>query len=264
MKTRLDLALMQKGLTETRTKAGALIMAGRVMVDGKRIDKAGYFVKPDAKIEILPGERYVSRAGGKLASVADKLGLDFHGKTVLDVGVSTGGFTDYALQNGAAKVYAVDVGTQQLDWKLRQDPRVVVMEKTDIRDVQPSVFGNVGPSDSKSEAVPTSNGGLRSKVQGPDLVLIDVSFISLRLVLPTIRRLVKPKTPIVAMAKPHFEADRRTASMHKGVIKNETIRRGILKNLEEWLRQNGFIVRVKADSAVRGTKGNLERFYLLN
>jgi 23S rRNA (cytidine1920-2'-O)/16S rRNA (cytidine1409-2'-O)-methyltransferase len=238
-KQRLDARLAEKGLAENRSKAGALIMTGRVLVDGKRVDKAGYFVTEAAKITITPGSQYVSRAGGKLASVANKLELDFRGKVMLDVGSSTGGFTDYALQSGAKRVYAVDVGTQQLDWKLRTDERVVVMEKTDIRDVKP----------------------LPEPI---DLVVIDVSFISLKLVLPAVRRLVGESTPIIAMAKPHFEADRRTASMHKGVIKNDTIRRGILKNLEEWLRQNNFIVRAKADSEVAGMKGNVERFYLLH
>lgn len=214
-------------------------MTGRVRVDGKKIDKAGYFVKPESKIEIIPGPKYVSRAGGKLESVAGKLKLDFTGKIVMDVGSSTGGFTDFALQNGALKVYAIDVGTNQLDSKLRSDPRVISMEKTDIRNVA-------------------------NLPETPDIVVVDVSFISLRLVLPAIAKLVGPETQIVAMAKPHFEADRRTASMHKGVIKNDTIRRAILKELENWFGANGFVIKDKADSAVAGMKGNVERFYLLN
>jgi 23S rRNA (cytidine1920-2'-O)/16S rRNA (cytidine1409-2'-O)-methyltransferase len=238
MKGRLDQRLVNLGLSINRSKAGALIMTGRVYVDGVRVDKAGHFVKDGADISIKPGDLYVSRAGRKLASVADKLKLDFKDKVLLDVGSSTGGFTDFALQNGARKVYAVDVGTQQLDWKLRNDPRIVVMEKTDIRDVQ---------------ALPDPI----------DIVTIDVSFISLRLVLPAVRSLISGQTQIVAMAKPHFEADRRTASMHRGVIKNDTIRRDILKRLEEWLRQNGFVVKAKADSEVAGMKGNVERFYVL-
>ncbi len=227
-------------------------MTGRVYVDGVRVDKAGHFVKDEADISIKPGDQYVSRAGRKLASVADKLKLDFKDKVLLDVGSSTGGFTDYALQNGARKVYAVDVGTQQLDWKLRNDPRIVVMEKTDIRDVVVGKMQNVKREES-----------LKTLPEKPDIVTIDVSFISLRLVLPAVKRLTSPQTPIVAMAKPHFEADRRTASMHRGVIKNDTIRRDILKNLEEWFRQNGFLVSAKADSEVAGMKGNVERFYLL-
>jgi 23S rRNA (cytidine1920-2'-O)/16S rRNA (cytidine1409-2'-O)-methyltransferase len=225
------------GLVPSRAKAEAMIMAGQVKVNGEVIDKAGYFVPPDADISLIAPPPYVSRGGGKLASVADKLGLDFRGKIVLDVGSSTGGFTDYALQHGALKVYAVDVGTGQLDWRLRQDPRVVVMERTDIRDVQ---------------MLPESI----------DIVLIDVSFISLRLVLPSIAKLISPRTQVIAMAKPHFEADRITASKHKGVIKNNTIRREILKRVETFMRE-WFVIVAKADSEVLGRKGNQERFYLL-
>jgi len=236
-KIRLDVALVTKGLVSTRTKAAALVMAGQVKVDGKMIDKAGYFVTDDAEILVAKPPPYVSRGGEKLASVADKLGLNFTKRIILDVGSSTGGFTDYALQHGAEKVYAVDVGTGQLDWRLRNDPRVVVMEKTDIRDVA----------------------SLPSEL---DIVMIDVSFISLKLILPAVARLASPKTKVVAMAKPHFEADYVTASRHKGVIKNDTIRRQILKKVELDIRQN-FIIMAKADSEVLGRKGNKERFYLL-
>lgn len=237
IKVRLDQLLVERKLAVTRSQAQALIMAGRVMVDGKRLDKAGHFVKTDANLEIEKGSRYASRAGLKLESVASKLKLDFANKVVLDVGSSTGGFTDFALQHRARKVYAVDVGTDQLDWKLRQDERVISMEKTDIRDIA-------------------------SLPEQIDIALIDVSFISLRLVLPTVAKLA-PTAQIIAMAKPHFEADRKTASMHKGVIKNDTIRRGILRRLEDWFREHGFVVSAKADSEVKGAKGNVERFYLL-
>lgn len=236
-KLRLDQKLVQLGLVPSRTKAEGMVMAGQVKVDGKVVDKAGYFVSEDAKIEVLASLPYVSRGGEKLASVAGKLGLDFKDKVILDVGSSTGGFTDYALQHGAAKVYAVDVGTGQLDWRLRNDPLVVVMERTDIRNV---------------ETLPDPT----------DIVLIDVSFISLRLILPTVARLSNKNTQIVAMAKPHFEADYKTASMHKGVIKNDKIRREILKKVELFIKRD-FIIKAKADSKVLGRKGNKERFYLL-
>ena len=155
----------------------------------------------------------------------------------MDVGASTGGFTDYALQHGAAKVYAVDVGTGQLDWKLRNDPRVVVMERTDIRDVK--------------------------ELPDPiDMVVIDVSFISLKLIMPAVARLSSGRTQVVAMAKPHFEADYVTASKHKGVIKNDTIRREILKRVETDMKR-WFVIKAKADSQVLGRKGNKERFFLL-
>ena len=237
MKIRLDQALAQRGLVENRTKAAAMIMAGQVKVGGKLIDKAGYFVGNEEKIEVADLPRYVSRGAEKLASVAGKLKLDFNNKTMLDVGSSTGGFTDYALQHGAKKVYAVDVGTGQLDLKLRSDERVMVMERTDIRSIQ--------------------------KLPEPvHLVTIDVSFISLKLVLPVVKRLSDKNTLIVAMAKPHFEADKITASKNKGVIKNDTIRRQILKDVELFMKDD-FKILDKADSEVRGAKGNLERFYLL-
>ncbi len=212
-------------------------MAGLVKVDGERITKAGYFVKPDVKLEVAKTPQYASRGGDKLASVADKLKLDFKDKIVLDVGSSTGGFTDFALQNGAKRVYAVDVGTGQLHYRLRQDERVVAMERTDIRDV--------------------------TELPEPiDYVVIDVSFISLRIIMPAVTRLTSSSSVVVAMAKPHFEADYATASKHRGVIKNETIRRGILKKVEEEMKE-WFVVLDKADSQVLGRKGNQERFYLL-
>lgn len=236
-KTRLDQTLVERGLAPSRTKAAAMIMAGLVKVNNEVQDKAGYFVAADAQIDVIALPPYVSRGGDKLASVADKLGLDFEGKIVLDVGSSTGGFTDYALTHGAQKVYAVDVGTGQLYYRLRMDPRVVVMERTDIREVT-------------------------DLPQPIDLVLVDVSFISLRLVLPAVMRLIGPDTRVVAMAKPHFEADRITASKHKGVIKNDRLRRDILKQVEAFMRRN-FVIVAKADSLVLGRKGNKERFYLL-
>lgn len=236
-KTRLDQALAQRQLVDSRTKAADLIMAGQVKVSGNPVNKPGYFVSAEDVITVTAGQSYVSRAGEKLASVAAKLGLDFKDKIVLDVGSSTGGFTDYALQNGAAKVYAVDVGTGQLHSRLRNDPRVVIMERTDIRDIQ-----------SLPETI--------------DIVVIDVSFISLKIILPAVSKLITKNSMVVAMAKPHFEADSLTASKHKGVIKNKTIRRDILKKVEAFMRQD-FVVIAKADSEVLGRKGNQERFYLL-
>lgn len=182
-----------------------------------------------------PGDPYVSRAGLKLASVAEALKLDFKDKTVLDVGSSTGGFTDYALQHGARKVIAVDVGTEQLHPSLRQDPRVELHEKTDIRD-----FETDGPV---------------------DIVLADLSFISLREILPHIAGLVGNDTRITVMVKPQFEAA-HGGQKHKGIIKNERMRRDILKSFEAWA-SGRFVILDKADSQVTGAKGNRERFYLL-
>ena len=188
----------------------------------------------EKKANNRPAEQYVSRGALKLASTAGKLGLDFKDKIVLDVGSSTGGFTDYALKRGAAKVIAVDSGSDQLHPDLRVNHKVELHEKTDIRDFEPAVK--------------------------PDIVLVDVSFISLRQVLPAIAKLGSKNTQIVAMVKPQFEAG--TKDLHKGVIKNDSIRRQILKDFELWVK-NDFVVTAKADSQVAGARGNLERFYLL-
>lgn len=234
-KVRLDQALVIRDLTSTRSQAESWIRLGLVSVNGKVVKKTGQAVEAQDKVELRAPERYVSRAGLKLASVAQALQLNFAGKVVLDVGSSTGGFTDYALQHGAKKVIAVDVGTDQLHPKLRLDQRVELHERTDIRTV--------------TELSAT-----------PDIVVIDVSFISLRQILPHITRLCGPQTHIVAMVKPQFEA--QSMAKHKGVIKNDTLRRQILKDFETWAKQL-FVIKNKADSDVVGAKGNRERFYLL-
>lgn len=236
MKHRLDQLLLTKQLVETRSQAENLIRLGEVMVDGEVQTKPGYFVKSDSSIKITANERYVSRAGLKLASVAELFHLDFKNTIVLDVGSSTGGFTDYALQHGAQKVIAVDVGTDQLHPSLHNNLAIELHEQTDIRD-------------------------MRVLSETPDIVVIDVSFISLREVLPHIASLCGKKTKIAAMLKPQFETG--SGAKHKGVIKNERLRREILKDFEQWARQY-FVVLDKADSKVAGTKGNTERFYLLS
>lgn len=236
MKYRLDQLLLTKQLVETRSQAENLIRLGEVMVDGEVQTKPGYFVKSDSSIKITANERYVSRAGLKLASVAELFHLDFKNTIVLDVGSSTGGFTDYALQHGAQKVIAVDVGTDQLHPGLHNNSAIELHEQTDIRD-------------------------MRVLSEAPDIVVIDVSFISLREVLPHIASLCGKKIKIAAMLKPQFETG--SGAKHKGVIKNERLRREILKDFEQWARQY-FVVLDKADSKVAGTKGNTERFYLLS
>lgn len=235
-KTRLDHALVLQGIVPSRSQAESWIRLGKVTVGGKVVMKPGHFVRPGDKLALLANEQYVSRAGLKLASVATLLELDFKGKTVLDVGSSTGGFTDYALKHGAKMVYAVDVGTDQLHPSLRAHPAINLHEKTDIRD-----FYLEGDR--------------------PDIVVIDVSFISLRDILPHIAsKLSGSDTQVVAMVKPQFEAGRTQVT--KGVIKNDSVRRDILKDFESWARQY-FIVGDKHDSEVAGAKGNRERFYLL-
>lgn len=235
MRQRLDVYLASQKLVQSRSQAENLIRLGKVTVDGRVVTKAGTMVGLQNKVKIAGSERYVSRAGLKLASVAELLGLDFRDTTVLDVGSSTGGFTDYALQHGATKVYAVDVGTEQLHPSLRRDNRIELHEKTDIRDFTPEVT--------------------------PDIVVIDVSFISLRDILPHVAHVSSKQTQVVAMVKPQFEAGRD--QVNKGIIKNDSVRRQILKDFETWARGK-FIIVDKRDSEVAGAKGNRERFYLMS
>ena len=246
MKQRLDQLLVARGLVPSRSQAESWIRLGKVFVAGREMTKPGALVSPDAELELRTSEQYVSRAGLKLASVASKLGLDFTDATMLDVGSSTGGFTDYALQHGARKVIAVDVGTEQLHPSLRGNPQIELHEQTDIRDL-------------RLEGQPDA--GAHPIIPVPDIVVIDVSFVSLRDILPHVAQLSRPQTRIVAMVKPQFEA-RVSNLKHKGVIKNDRMRRDILKSFEDWARQY-FVLLDKADSDIAGSKGNLERFYLM-
>lgn len=232
-KTRLDQLLVQKGLVSSRSQAESWIGLRKVTVDGRIATKSGLFVRQDADVQLTAQEQYVSRAGLKLASVANLLRIDFGGKTVLDVGSSTGGFTDYALQHGASKVIAVDVGTNQLHPSLRNNEHIELHEKTDIRD-----FATDTPI---------------------DIVVIDVSFISLREILPAVTKIAS-RAVVVAMVKPQFEAGRD--QVNKGVIKNDAVRRQILRDFEMWAKSS-FVILEKRDSEVAGSKGNRERFYLL-
>lgn len=235
-KQRLDIELTQRGLTSSRSQSESWIRLGKVTVDGKMVTKPGHFVNENAVIKLTAEEQYVSRAGLKLASVAELLKLDFKDKTVLDVGSSTGGFTDYALRHGAKKVFAVDVGTEQLHPSLRGNPAIELHEKTDIRDFY----------------LPNEK---------PDIIVIDVSFISLRDILPHLAENLSGKnTQIAAMLKPQFEAGKNQTN--KGIIKNDAVRRQILRDFETWAKQY-FVIKDKRDSDVHGAKGNQERFYLL-
>jgi 23S rRNA (cytidine1920-2'-O)/16S rRNA (cytidine1409-2'-O)-methyltransferase len=237
MKARLDQELTKRGITTTRSQAESWIRLGEVTVDGEIVTKPGHFVRDDAVIVLTAKDQYVSRAGLKLASVAELLHLDFKDSVVLDVGSSTGGFTDYALRHGAKKVYAIDVGTDQLHPSLQDNEKIELHEKTDIRDFYM-------PNDK------------------PDIVVIDVSFISLREILPHIaKNLSNSSTLIAAMLKPQFEAGRHQTN--KGVIKNDAMRRQILKDFEMWSKRY-FFIKDKRDSSVHGANGNQERFYLLS
>jgi 23S rRNA (cytidine1920-2'-O)/16S rRNA (cytidine1409-2'-O)-methyltransferase len=235
MKQRLDVALADRGMVTSRSQAESYVRLGQVKVNGQVASKAGTMVDDHDVILLSATEQYVGRAALKLKSASEHFKLDFTDKTVLDVGSSTGGFTQYALQHGARKVFAVDVGTNQLHPSLRGDARIELHEKTDIRDFT-----------------------TREHI---DMVVGDVSFISLREILPHVASLVDAQAAIVAMVKPQFEAGQSSVK-HKGVIKNDKMRREILKDFETWALHS-FRIIDKADSGVAGSKGNLERFYLL-
>jgi 23S rRNA (cytidine1920-2'-O)/16S rRNA (cytidine1409-2'-O)-methyltransferase len=235
MKTRLDMYLVARSYAPTRSQAEHIVRLGRVQVNNNVVRKPGYSVRPADTIVVAPANEYVSRAGLKLESVVEQLGISFGGKNVLDVGSSTGGFTDYALQHGAKKVFAVDVGTNQLHPKLRDDDRIELHEKTDIRDFR------------APEPI--------------DIVVVDVSFIPLSQIATALLAQCRPTTQILVMVKPQFEA-RDAGIFHKGVIKNDRMRRDVLEHVETYLKE-WFVIRGKADSRVAGSKGNVERFYLL-
>ena len=235
MKQRLDKALVERGLVTTRSQADNFIRLGYVFLNKKIVQKSGTMVSDSDEIKLEKKETYVSRAGLKLASVAEYFHLNFQDKTILDIGSSTGGFTDYSLRHGAKKVFAVDVGTDQLHPSLRPNPQIALYEKTDIRDFY------------ADESI--------------DIIVGDVSFISLREILPHVaENLMNTNTVLIAMVKPQFEAGRH--QVNKGIIKNDKVRRQILSDFEDWAKKY-FVILDKKDSEVAGSKGNLERFYKL-
>ena len=239
MKERLDVLLVKRNLAESREKAKAVIMSGNVFVDGQREDKAGSTFPPDVSIEVrghaLP---YVSRGGLKLEKALANFDVDVKDCVCTDVGSSTGGFTDCMLQNGAKKVYAIDVGRGQLDWKLRNDPRVVCMEKTNIRYVTPEDIGE--PVDFSS---------------------IDVSFISLTKVLTPIRDYLKADGEIVALIKPQFEAGREKVGK-KGVVREKSTHREVIRKVMDHAQSIGFDLCALDFSPIKGPEGNIE--YLIH
>ena len=242
--TRLDIALVEQGLCESREKARRAIMAGQVTVNGQPASKPGDRVRPDDQLALAAPEKYVSRGGFKLEHALARFKIDCSGKTAVDLGASTGGFTDCLLQHGAAKVHAVDVGHGQLAWKLRQDPRVVVMEKTNARELSPEKFPPPSPP--------------------ADLVVIDCSFISLKLVLPVAVALLKDSGSIVALIKPQFEAGREEADRGKGVITDPAIHARVLRELETFVASlPGIAWRGTVESPLLGPAGNREFFALL-
>ena len=227
-KERLDLLLVERGLAASRERARTMIMEGKILVNGMKVEKAGTGVKPDAEIRLLGEELpYVSRGGLKLEKALQIFSISLVGKTMADVGASTGGFTDCALQNGAAKVYAIDVGYGQLAWKLRMDERVTNMERTNIRHVTPAMLD--GPVDFAS---------------------IDVAFISL-----------KGRGEVAALIKPQFEAGRENVGK-KGVVREPRVHEDVIRNVFQAAQKAGFCVKALSYSPVKGPEGNIE--YLMH
>lgn len=244
VKIRLDQRLVDDGLFPSREKARRAIMAGQVRINGQPAGKPGDSVPPEAEIHVLAGEKYVSRGGRKLEHALRIFDLDVHDATAIDLGASTGGFTDCLLQAGAKRVFAVDVGHGQLAWRLRRDPRVVPMEKTNARYLTPSHFS---PTD-----LPV------------DLVVMDCSFISLKKILSSAAALVKPSGNIVALVKPQFEAGRREAGRGRGVIRDPAIHQRILEDLKNFAHSAGTLQWIAhTKSPLQGPAGNTEFLALL-
>ncbi|HUP38086.1 MAG TPA: TlyA family RNA methyltransferase [Candidatus Limnocylindria bacterium] len=238
-KVRLDIALVERGLLESREKAARVLLAGDVLVDGQRMDKAGALVAPGARIELVARPRFVSRGGDKLAHALATFAIELRGRVAIDVGASTGGFTHCLLERGAVKVYAVDVGQGQLDAKLRADGRVVVMEKTNARNL---------PVDSFPES--------------PDLATVDVSFISLEKVLPAVFGVLTSKGEAVVLVKPQFEVGKGQVGKG-GVVRDGSHHRAVISRVARFAVLHGWHARGVTASPLKGPKGNREFFLLL-
>jgi len=239
---RLDKLLVDRGLAASRERAAALVMAGSVLVEGQPATKPGAQVDPSANITLKEADHpYVSRGALKLVKGLDTFAIDPTGMVCLDIGASTGGFTDVLLRRGAAKVYAIDVGYGQLAWSLRSDPRVVVIERENVRNLDLSL-------------VP----------EPADLAVIDTSFISLTLVLPRVKELLRPPAgkPIVALVKPQFEVGRDQVGKG-GVVRDEAARRGAVDKVRTWAVANGFTAHEDVESPITGPAGNVEYLLLL-
>jgi len=237
MKQRADVLLVERGLAPTRARAQALCLSGRVFWGERRIEKPGTQLPVEAELELRGEMRYVSRGGLKLEAALAALAVVVQDKICIDVGASTGGFTDCLLQHGAVKVYAIDVGQGQLAAKLRSDPRVVVRERTNARHSSRTDFEDVAA-----------------------LVVVDASFIGLEKLLPAISALLDPGGELVALVKPQFQVGRDEARKTRGVIRDEALRNGAIVLVRDALAQHGFEVLGGCDSAVPGPKGNVEHF----
>lgn len=233
-RSRLDAIMMERGLCASRQKAQALIMAGKVLVDGEVVDKAGKDVSKESLVTLKEENPFVSRAGVKLAGFLDALSIDVAGITAVDVGASTGGFTDCLLKRGAKKVYAIDVGKGLIDSSLRNDPRVVLMEECNIRHLGPDGIG-----------------------EPADLAVVDVSFISLEKVLERIALLVKDGGHLIALIKPQFEVGKGKVGKG-GIVKDPLLHKEVVERIKDFAVSIGLIPLALSESTLKGTKGNLE------
>jgi 23S rRNA (cytidine1920-2'-O)/16S rRNA (cytidine1409-2'-O)-methyltransferase len=269
--TRLDQALVERSLCDSRERAKRAILAGQVRVNGHPASKASDAVRASDEIVLIAPEKYVSRGGHKLEHALVHFQLDVTGLTALDLGASTGGFTDCLLQRGAAKVFAVDVGQGQLAWKLRQDKRVVVMEKTNARHLKPEQFGGTSSTSPQSKNIPAKLGtrGTRpsegdAAFSGVDIITIDCSFISLKKILPSAVPLLKPAGRIVALIKPQFEAGKAEADKGRGVITDPVVHERVIAELKEFVAaQTGLCWRGVVESPLLGPAGNKEFLVLI-
>jgi 23S rRNA (cytidine1920-2'-O)/16S rRNA (cytidine1409-2'-O)-methyltransferase len=237
---RIDRLLVEKGLAESREKAVRYIMAGEVLIDGQRVDKAGALVSTEAEIELKGRSPYVSRGGEKLAHALDQFQTKVQGRICIDIGASTGGFTDCLLQRGAARVFAVDVGTGQIDERLRKDARVEVMEQTNARTLDPRLFGDQ-----------------------PSLAVVDVAFISLEKILPAVFNVLAPRGEVVALVKPQFEVGRESVGKG-GIVRDPALHRAAVQRLARYSVIRGWHVLGVTASPLRGAKGNREFFLHLS
>jgi 23S rRNA (cytidine1920-2'-O)/16S rRNA (cytidine1409-2'-O)-methyltransferase len=278
---RLDQALVDRGLCESREKAKRAVMAGTVNINGQMARKPSDSVKPEDELTLTAPEKFVSRGGHKLEHALEHFNLDVTGMTAVDLGASTGGFTDCLLQHGAAKVFAVDVGQGQLAWKLRRDKRVVVMEKTNAREVRPEYFegereevrgesrgipGSRHPAPVTHESTASGQSELRRSQTARyiDLVTIDCSFISLRKILPAAVALLRASSKIVALVKPQFEAGKAEADKGEGVITDPAVHERILRELEEFVTGDTRLRwRGVTESPLLGPAGNKEFLVLI-
>ena len=231
-KERLDKLVVERGLVPTRSKAQGVILAGEVLVNGNVMDKPGTAVPHEATIELKTAMPYVGRGGFKLAGALDAFALDVNGRIAADVGACTGGFTDVLLQRGASKVFAIDVGYGQLDWKLRNDDRVAVMERTNAR-------------------------YLEALDEPVNFVCIDVSFISLKLILPAVQKWLQPQADVVALIKPQFEAGPKQVGKG-GIVKDTAVHKEVVANILEWATANNFVAMNVIQSPIKGGDGNIE------